>query len=120
MSYARQIAMAKRLIAKKGTLVTWIKQAGTTSNTQPWKVTAANPVTYPVSVVYTSHGKQPFRYLTPGSEVPDGETGALMAQVPFTPEMGDTILDGTEKFVIKSIDVVQPASEVILYKLSFV
>lgn len=116
--YDRFVAMAKRLIAKKGVVITWTKNTAIQNSSQPWKTVAGSAQSYQVPVVYTSKGN-PLTFLLAGTNVAIGAPDAIMAQVPFTPEIDDTITDGPDVYVIKSIDIVQPGDVVILYKLTF-
>lgn len=119
--YERQIAMAKRLIAKKGQLVTWSKNVTVQDTTKPWKTTAGVPVTFAVSMVFlTPKGSlNELVHLLAGSSVSQGAPNALMAAVPFTPEIGDSVLTSLDTFVIKAFDIVAPNGDPILYKLKF-
>jgi hypothetical protein len=121
--YTREIALALKLIKKKGQLVVWVKQNELVNNSQPWKTTdPGNPTTYPVVMVFLTPGgkigNSEIR-LNPGTAVPEGGPKALMGQVPFTPAMNDKVLRGSEWLVIKDVDIVAPNGEVILYKLLF-
>lgn len=122
--YDRQIAQAKRLIAKKGQLVTWVPQDVTIpDNTKPWKTApVGSPPTFPVSMVFLSSGKTVIEaqsHLFTGTSVPDGAPKALMGVVPFTPKINDTVLRGSETLTVKSIDTLAPNGDPILYTIYF-
>lgn len=121
--YTRQIATAIRMIKAKGQLCVWVKQNEVISSTQPWKASyPGNPTTYPVRIVFFPPGgvlSEEMQHLEKGTSVDQGSPRALMASVPFTPEMNDKVLRGNEWLDLKGIDIVAPNGEVILYKLRF-
>jgi hypothetical protein len=122
--FDRQIATAKRMIAAKGQAVTWVKSGITPDVTQPWKATEVppNPASYPVKIVFVTPGGNMgplFRLLT-GSEVPTGAPAGLMAAVSgFTPAINDSVNRAGVNLIVKSIDIVAPNGEIILYKITF-
>ncbi len=123
--YARQIAQAKRMIKAKGELCTWKKHHAVSTNPQqPWKTVKADPIPDPLfaSIVFTNPGAKldALFHLINGTSIPQGAPSGIMAQVPFTPEINDSVVRSSgEELVIKSFNIVAPNGEVILYKLSF-
>jgi hypothetical protein len=118
--FSRQIETAKRLIKKKGQLVTWKKHTVQANNSEPWKVTDASPLTYPVFIVFLSQ-HTPEIHLMQDTTIPEGKPKGLMASVNgFTPAIDDYVLRGTETYRVKSITPLNPNGEaVILYKIDF-
>lgn len=121
--YDSQIAIALKLIKKKGQLVTWVKQNVSRDGTKPWKTTeVGGGATFPVSIVFIASGSAPqdaFVHLIKGTSVPTGAPKGLMGAVPFVPEINDHILRGSDKFNVESIEIVQPNGDPILYKIQF-
>lgn len=122
--YDRQVASTLRKLAAKGQLVTWVPQDVTVSGSQPWKTTpVSTPPTFPVSIVFLSEGSSAMDalfHLIKGTSVPDGAPRGLMGAVTgFTPTMNDTVIRGSVNLTVKSIDVVAPNGQVILYKIQF-
>lgn len=120
--YDRSIAQATRMIKKYGQLVTWIQQGIQVSPAEPWKDMGIDPETFPVFIVFlTPKGRlsNELFHLMQGTTVPEGAPTGLMAKVPFTPALNDKVLRGTETLNVKSMDIVAPNGEPILYKLEF-
>jgi hypothetical protein len=118
--YDRQIVNTLRLIAKKGVIVTWTKRASSSADpTMAWKTSISVPLTYQVSMVFVSPKGTlaDMVALLKGTTVPVGAINALMASVPFTPAIDDSIVTVGRTFIVKSIDIVQPNLVPILYKL---
>jgi hypothetical protein len=108
--YTNFIALAKRLIAKYGTLVTWQVM-------QDDKTFASHTV---YIVFKATEGAEAFTRFVQGSDMSIGNSDAFLAAQPWTPTINDRILrnDGT-KFSLKSITPVKPGNEIVVYKLEF-
>jgi len=124
--FNRQIAQAKRMIKAKGELVTWVKHTAISSNpAQPWNTSdPGGPAPTPITayIVFTNQKglADSLFHLMQGTSVPMGGPSGLMAQVPFVPEINDTVIRASGvKLVVKDFNVVSPNGEVILYKLAF-
>lgn len=121
--YDRQIARAIKQIKKKGQLVIWQQPGLVHNSTQPWRHDDATPPDpIPVSIVFLSPkttGLNELFHLMQGTSVPDGAPRGLMGAVEFTPAIKDVVIRGSETLRIKSIDIVAPNGDPILYKLEF-
>lgn len=121
--YDRAIATAKRQIKQKGRIVVWRSLADATPvdpNT-PWKVSGAAGVNHDVSIVFLPTNRQnleTFGY-KPGMEIPKGAEFALMAQVPFEPNMKDIVVRDGRELRIDNMIVLAPNGQKILYKILF-
>lgn len=120
--FDRAIATATRLIAKDGDPCTWVSAAAPSvaDPDQPWIMTDNAPVTYQVPIVFVNESSNPFAKLVTGSQIPGSGKRGLMATVPFTPQLTDTVIrsDGT-KMALLSIDPLDPNGAKILWKLVF-
>ena len=120
--YNREIALAVRLINKKGQTATWIKNAEIANSSQPWKTTAGTPTTFAVKLVRLPVGNseaEAFQTLIPGTSVPTDHERVLMAgAVPFTPELNDDVSIGGETKKVKTLNVLQPDGTPILYSMT--
>lgn len=128
--YDLQIKQAQRVIKAKGQLVTWVPQDVSVPDvTKPWKTAQdvaidGDDVTYQVSIVFIPIGSgispmQALSHLLHGTSVADGAPTGLMGAVPFSPRLNDTVLRGTETLTVKSIDVLAPNGDPILYTIEF-
>lgn len=120
--FDRQIATAKRLIQKNGKVCTWTKYNNTVADSsKPWKTAAGASSTFQVPIVFLipKRARNELFHLMEGTSVPDGAPYALMAAVPFVPEINDSISTGTDNFVIKAIDIVGPNGDPILYRMKY-
>lgn len=123
--FDRQIATAKRLIAKYGETVTWNRYGESVpeETDEPWNATDIDPIQTPVKVAFFPTGSsisQLIRFMK-NSDITTGNELGYMAQVPFVPSAKDTLTrkNGSE-YRIKSIDPLDPNGEgVILYTLEF-
>jgi hypothetical protein len=120
--YDRQIATAKRIIATKGQLCSWVHIADGTGGTAAApaanvETTYANiPMCFlPLDREYLST----FQSLIKDTEIPTGIELVFMGQVPFEPEMRDKIIRGSVTYSIlpkNGIDKIDPNGEgAILY-----
>lgn len=121
--YDRQIASAKRLIAKYGQSVTWrqIRNGGINNAATPWKPGASQVTEQSVQIAffpYTTENKQLLRHLL-GTEIPVGSLTGYMSAVNFEPTLKDTVLRDGKILSIKSIDPLAPNGQVIMYTLQF-
>lgn len=126
---------AATMIAEDGATVTWVKTNAAATNvtvdaTMPWKVTeeqlnnAPVPPTQFVVKCLLTRGKglaAQLYSLMKGSDVPGGgQMGLLPGNVPFTPELTDTVIKADATVLaISSIDVVEPDGVPVLYYITF-
>lgn len=126
---------AATMIAEDGATVTWVKTNAAATNvtvdvTQPWKVTEEQlnnapvpPARFIVKCLLTrGKGLAAQLYaMMKGSDVPGGgQMGLLPGNVPFTPELTDTVIKPDNSVMaISSIDVVEPDGVPVLYYVTF-
>lgn len=121
-AFARQIATAKRLIAKNGANCTWRQIPDAVPDTsEPWKVAAGVPKDFKnvrvVFLPYTRMGYEFLRLLT-GTEIQIGDVKGLMAQQVFKPSITDVLIhpNGTV-YRVNKLDPLAPDGTDILYTL---
>jgi hypothetical protein len=121
--YDRQVKQAIRMIKKYGQVVTWNARAENVDSSQPWKSTEVGPTPYPVSIVFLrnsgSNGMNAIFHLMKGTDIPEGAPQGIMASVPFTPNITDTIDRNGVAMKVVSIDPVAPGGIPILYRITF-
>lgn len=122
--YDRQIATAKRLIAKKGEVVTWLPSTTVQDNSKPWQTTQPGGThpSYNVSIAFIPISDNPIDALlrfVKGTSVTDGTLKGYMGQVPFAPATNDSIVRDGKTYIVKSIDPLAPNGEPILYEIYF-
>lgn len=119
--YQRQIATAKRMIAKKGAAVTWRSITDPTPVVgQPWKDGTSGDVDYDVKILFLPAGQRlKFAALAAGNDIPEGVELGYMASVDFVPSVRDSIIRGGVELRVTSIDPLQPDGTPILYELLF-
>lgn len=114
-----QIATARRLIKEKGETVTWtqVLSSGFTDN-RGWKPSGASNNIFTVDLVFVPSGAdgEEYKFFDPSRS--GGFVIAYMPPVSFEPALTDyvTRTDGTV-FGIKFLDVIQPSSEIILWRM---
>lgn len=121
--FDRQIATAKRLIAKYGQTCIWRKVANgaPVDSLKPWKPTASETSDNNASIVFlpaSRENRELLRYLK-GTEIPVGSIQGLMPAVSFEPTLKDVVIRDGKQLRLKSIDPVSPNGEIILYTLEF-
>lgn len=125
MTFARQIATAKKLIKRNGALVTW-RQIAPGVGENPAKPAVGTPTNYPVFMAFFPTGELSLRStlsMLLGTEIPSGRLYGLMGAVPFTPGMKDTVLGtpfGDLGIIDKNgIDEFNPNGESIFFTVRF-
>ena len=120
--FDRQIATAKRLIAKNGRALVWrtILDGTPVDANKPWEPGAAQVTDYPdIRIVILPAGYKGetslFRLTT--GEQPSGTLQMLMGAVPFEPSTKDVIIDGEIEYRIDYIDKLAPNGDPILYTI---
>lgn len=120
--FDRQIATAKRLIAKYGQTVTWRSVVDGANASEPWKPPEAADVDHEVNICFVPVRDNEWRKLLTylkGSEVPGGYLAGIMGQVDFTPSLKDVVIRDGVTLRIASIDVLSPNGQKILYSVEF-
>lgn len=118
--YTSLIAMAQRLIKKKGQSVTWrqIENGHPGDPNKPWKVGSETFTDYTVDVAFLPPDREN-KYFTEymeGMTSKTGQTLAYMGQVSFTPKAKDVIIRNGIEYPVETIDPIEPNDEgVILY-----
>lgn len=123
MEYDSAIALAQRLIAKKGQKVTWKQVKNTADPSEPWKQTPTADVSKTVSICFVAVSDNQWRKLLAylkGTEVPTGRLAGIMGAVNFTPNLKDVVVRSGKELRIESIDVLSPNGQVILYTIEFI
>ncbi len=120
--YDRQIASARRLIAKYGQQVKWQKRenGAPASATEEWKPGPTIVTEYDVQIAFLPDTRMGFEFLSmmAGTEVPTGKiVGYMAAPADFTPSLKDTIKRGDEEIGIRTLDQLAPNGQAILYTI---
>lgn len=125
MSYERQIAAAKRMIAAKGEACVWNKPAAEDADAAPWRDVRdpdAEAPAFPVRIAWFAprdlgRGTGEFLAALTGQEVPEGVMIGLMAGGQgFEPTDADTVTRADSSTVEPmSIDRLAPDGTPILY-----
>lgn len=129
-AYSRQLQSARRMIAKKGQVVSWqVFSPGTTdplvtpgaSRFRPKPVAGATLVTFPVRIVFLPVGRVNYESLSArGIEVQDGYSLGYMANTPsLTPNLADLVVRNSERYAVKHIDILAPGGVPLLYTILF-
>jgi hypothetical protein len=121
--FDRQIATAKRLIAKNGELVKWrvIDDPTPTDPNKPWEPGPATPDDKDATICFLPIDRQTmetFNFIK-GTEVPKGSVMGLMGQVNFEPNLKDVVIRDGKELRIASLDVLSPNGQKILYTVVF-
>lgn len=131
--YERQIASAKRIIAKRGQSVSWLVRAeGTTDDAvvagatkwRPKNVPGVDPVSHPVIIAFLPlEEKQREALRGRGIADTSGMVQGFMAQTSFSPNQKDAVLRDGQTLPIESIDIIAPngtaITDAILYTVIF-
>ena len=120
--FDRQIATAKRLIAKNGRLVIWrvILDGTMVDPLKPWEPGAAQVTDYPdTPIVFlpTGYKGETTLFRSKTGEQSSGTFQILMGAVPFEPSNKDVIIDGSIEYRIDYIDKLAPNGDAILYTI---
>ena len=128
--YRRQIATARRIITKKGTLCTWFKDSDTdtTDDTSPEFPTNDEPTAYlKVPIAFYPQTRQNLATVITvaltGSYT-DQMFGVIPGDVGFVPESDDAVLltygDGTTRTLhVDTVNTTQPDLTPIVHEVSF-
>jgi hypothetical protein len=122
--YDRQIASAKRQIAKKGQAVVWwqIPDGVAADPLLPNRKTNGSPVQFPATIVFFPLTAEKYKSLTrrPETELITGAVYGLMGAVGFVPNLKDYIERGDGlRYQIDAMNVLAPNGQPILYTIVF-
>lgn len=116
--YDNAVALAKRLIEKKGRTVT-LRQGISPAPTDPdapWRVGAPVEITKRVKAVFLHYSQKE----VDGSRVRATDEKVLVAAGSlgsFVPAVGTAILDGARTLRVESVEVVRPGDDAVVYEL---
>lgn len=114
-AYDSAIALAKRLITKKGAAISLRRYTdGTPADpAKPWQPGARTHVDYPTHGAFLEYQKNDID----GTEVKAGDQQVYVAasDLAVAPAGSDVILRGSEVWTIKNISELKPADDPVLY-----
>lgn len=117
------IATANRLISKYGQDVSWSKdELAPIDQTKPWLGNTNVPTLYVPRVCFVPASGNTFGMERYRAQIEAGEISlfGLMAPQDFEPELSDTVIRDGSPLIIKWIDTLKPADEVVIYVLGIV
>lgn len=116
--FDRQIATAKRLIAKNGRTVQITIRKSEPNPDKPWEVSTTEE-THDVQIAFLPLTKQSFESITKmqATEVPKGAVQGLMGQVPFEVDLTATVLRDGKTLAVHYMDVLSPNGQKILFTM---
>lgn len=123
--FDRQIATANKLIQKNGQLVVWksVTTGAPADAAMPWKPTVAVDPQHDAYICFLPINRQMtqlFNYLRGTNDIPTGSVMGLMAgNVAFAPKLKDVVMRDGDTLRIKSIDLLSPNGQKILYTIEF-
>lgn len=118
--FDRQIATAKRLIAKNGQNVKWliVSNDSPTDAAKPWQVESSKiEKTVRIAFLPVSLQGSKTKHYSQNGEIHEGSVLAYMGAVDFEPSLKDLIVRDGKNFRILDIDKLSPNGEVILYTM---
>jgi len=121
--FDRAIATAERLIKRNGQQVTWRSTQRAEVPGKPWQQGEATDVDRTVSICFlpiNQQMKQLWHYLRGTNDVPAGNVQGLMAgNIGFEPKSDDVVLRDGETLRIKTIELLAPNGQRVLYTVEF-
>lgn len=127
--YERQIATAKRLIAKRGQAVFWnVRPVATADSSEvegasKWRPKAAPlqpQLSFPVTIAFFPVDRNNYESLTGrGIELTSGSQLGYMAAVGFEPSQKDTVTRNGHVLPVSHIEIIAPNGDAILYEIVF-
>lgn len=123
--FDRAIATAGRLIAKNGQDVIWrsVVDGAPTDDSKPWKPAEAADADTNAVICFLPTDKQSqqlFTYLRGTDDVSIGLVlGLMKGNVDFVPSQKDVVIRDGETLRIKSIDLLAPNGQKVLYTMEF-
>lgn len=122
--FDRAIATAERLIARNGQAIKWriVKDAAAPVQT-PWKPGEAADEDKDAIICFLpvdKESRQLFTFLRGQSDVPTGYTlGLMKGNIDFEPSLTDVVVRDTKLLRIKSLDLLSPNGQKVLYTMEF-
>jgi len=120
--FDRQIQTALKLIKKNGQSVTWRQTPVTIADANaPWLDAPSTPVDYSPHICFLPIDREGQEYLASlgDTEAVTGSYYGLMGQVSFTPRINDIVIRDGVTLDIKSINLLSPNGQNILYTIIF-
>lgn len=120
-TYDRQIATAKKLIAKFGQAVEWNTESNSANVYEPWNSETSSAVKNQASICFLPINLADlptFGYIDQ-TDVPKGAVKGLMGNVPFNPKLKDWVIRDGKRLNIDQIKVLSPNGEKILFNILF-
>lgn len=114
--YDSAIALAARLISKKGRAATIRRLATTTPDaSKPWRVDAAAPTDYPVRAVFLDYEKNEID----GTNVQAGDQKCLVAAsgLAIEPAPPDVVVDGAVVWTIVKTKPLRPGDDNVFFDI---
>lgn len=122
--FDRAIKTAERLIEKNGQKIIWrlVKNGAAASDT-PWKPSELADEDKDAIICFLPIGKesrQLFTFIRGQSDVPTGYVMGLMkGSIDFVPSVTDVVIRDGETLRIKSLDLLSPNGQKVLYTMEF-
>ena len=121
--FDRSIATAERLIKRNGQSVIWRNIVTGDDPVEPWKQVPGTPVNNPVDICFLppdTKSQKFFAYLRGTNDVGIGYLQGLMkGNISFEPKLKDIVLRDGVELVIRSIDLLSPNGQKVLYTVEF-
>lgn len=117
-NYNRQIATAKRLIAKYGSKVTYNRIRDVEANPEtPWIPGGPVTTSKTIDAVFVNSSStlaQTLAAFMAGTTIPDGQITVFIPDIGFAPSPKDTIIKDGVEYRFKGIGILQPAEQIIM------
>lgn len=116
--YKRQIATAKRMIKKYGTVVDYQRlREGVIDETKPW-IDSGNLIeTHKVDAVFITGGSslsETFAAFMAGTTIPEGKLTIYIPDIGFQPSPKDTIIKDGIEYRFSGVGILKPADQIIM------
>ena len=118
------IKLAQRLIKKNGHVAQWhnLGEIVPLDVEKPWLGGETQSVIYDVNICFipveNKDERKLFQYLT-GTEVQIGRLAGLMGAVGFLPTAEDYVMRSGTQLRIKTLDVLKPNNQILMYTIEF-
>ncbi len=117
--YDRMISTAKRLITKKGAMITWRQVINVPNPSKPWE-TIQQTIDHTVPMVILPLDYQGREFLrTLNNDVPVGDDYGLIPAVEFDPAVSDTVIAHGKTYQVNTVNLIAPNGQKVLYTVTF-